>query len=110
MAGFPLILANIFGNAEGMLIVGILVLLLFGGQKIPELMRGLGKGMGELKKGMEEGRLHFEQALHAEPDKPAEAVVAPEVKPVAEALPRNTPDQAETSTPEPTSETKSSAS
>lgn len=31
------------------LLVVLLVLLLFGGKKIPELMRGLGKGMKEFK-------------------------------------------------------------
>jgi sec-independent protein translocase protein TatA len=31
-----------------------LALLFFGGKKIPELMRGLGKGVGEFKKGMRE--------------------------------------------------------
>jgi sec-independent protein translocase protein TatA len=37
------------GPAEILLIVAI-VLLLFGGRKIPELMRGLGQGMREFKK------------------------------------------------------------
>jgi sec-independent protein translocase protein TatA len=32
----------------------IVVLLLFGGQKIPEMMRGLGRGMKEFKQGMNE--------------------------------------------------------
>lgn len=36
------------GTTEIILIV-IVVLLLFGGKKIPELMRGLGKGMKEFK-------------------------------------------------------------
>ncbi|TVQ85770.1 MAG: twin-arginine translocase TatA/TatE family subunit [Bacteroidetes bacterium] len=31
------------------IIIAIIVLLLFGGRKIPELMRGLGKGMREFK-------------------------------------------------------------
>jgi sec-independent protein translocase protein TatA len=35
------------------LVLGV-VLLLFGGQKIPEMMRGLGSGMREFKKGMNE--------------------------------------------------------
>jgi sec-independent protein translocase protein TatA len=30
------------------------VVLIFGGQKIPEMMRGLGQGVKELKKGMNE--------------------------------------------------------
>ena len=37
-----------FGPFEILLIVG-LILLLFGGKKIPELMRGLGKGINEFK-------------------------------------------------------------
>lgn len=32
----------------------VLVLLLFGGKKIPELMRGLGKGVKSFKEGMKE--------------------------------------------------------
>jgi sec-independent protein translocase protein TatA len=38
------------GPFEIFIIVAI-ILLLFGGKKIPELMRGLGKGMNEFKKG-----------------------------------------------------------
>ena len=37
-------------------IVIVVILSFFGGTKIPELMRGVGKGMGEFKKGMEEGK------------------------------------------------------
>ncbi len=37
------------GPTEIILIVAV-VLLLFGGRKIPELMRGLGQGMREFKK------------------------------------------------------------
>ncbi|RDC57571.1 twin-arginine translocase TatA/TatE family subunit [Pedobacter chinensis] len=33
------------------IIIAIVVLLLFGGKKIPELMRGLGKGVKEFKDG-----------------------------------------------------------
>lgn len=40
------------GTTEIMLIAGVL-LLLFGGKKIPELMKGLGKGINEFKKGKE---------------------------------------------------------
>ena len=36
------------------LLIALVVLLLFGGKKIPELMRGLGKGVSEFKKGKEE--------------------------------------------------------
>lgn len=36
------------------IILALLVLLLFGGKKIPELMRGLGKGIRSFKEGMKE--------------------------------------------------------
>ncbi len=38
------------GTTELMLIAGI-ALLLFGGKKLPEMMRGLGQGVSEFKKG-----------------------------------------------------------
>lgn len=44
-----------FGTQE-MIIVVVLVLLLFGGTKIPQLMRGVGRGVGELQKGLDEGK------------------------------------------------------
>ncbi len=40
------------GGSEWLLIA-LVVLLLFGGKKIPELMKGLGKGVSEFKKGKE---------------------------------------------------------
>ncbi|MBP9986785.1 MAG: twin-arginine translocase TatA/TatE family subunit [Bacteroidales bacterium] len=36
------------------IIILFVVVLLFGGKKIPELMRGVGKGVKEFKKGMKE--------------------------------------------------------
>ena len=36
------------------LAIALVVLLLFGGKKIPELMRGLGKGVKSFKQGMKE--------------------------------------------------------
>ena len=36
------------------IIIALVVLLLFGGKKIPELMRGLGKGVKSFKEGMNE--------------------------------------------------------
>ncbi len=41
------------GTGEIVLIVAV-ILLLFGGRKIPELMRGLGKGVKSFKQGMNE--------------------------------------------------------
>ena len=41
-------LAFAFGGQE-ILVVLVIVLLLFGGRKIPELMKGMGKGIKEFK-------------------------------------------------------------
>ena len=41
---------NKFG-VPGIILILAVVLLLFGGKKIPELMRGLGKGVKEFKEG-----------------------------------------------------------
>ncbi len=49
------------GTTELMLIAGI-GLLLFGGKKLPELMRGLGQGVSEFKKGAKEVTEPFEEA------------------------------------------------
>ncbi len=43
-----------FGVTEIILIV-LALLLLFGGRKIPELMRGLGQGLHEFKKASQQG-------------------------------------------------------
>ncbi|MBD5389915.1 twin-arginine translocase TatA/TatE family subunit [bacterium] len=39
-------------GGQEILIIAIVVLLLFGGRKIPELMKGLGKGIKSFKEGM----------------------------------------------------------
>lgn len=48
-----LLLFQNFGLWE-VVIIALVVLLLFGGKKIPELMSGLGKGVKSFKKGMSE--------------------------------------------------------
>jgi sec-independent protein translocase protein TatA len=45
-----------------LLIILAIVVLLFGGAKIPQLMRGVGQGMGEFKKGLKEGKEHEDEA------------------------------------------------
>jgi sec-independent protein translocase protein TatA len=44
----------LFGNfgAPEWIIIAFVILLLFGGKKIPELMKGLGKGVRSFKDGM----------------------------------------------------------
>ena len=39
---------------QGILVIALIVLLLWGGKKIPELMHGLGKGVKSFKEGMNE--------------------------------------------------------
>jgi sec-independent protein translocase protein TatA len=53
MAMIPgIILIFGLGTTE-LLLIALVVLLLFGGKKIPELMQGLGKGVKSFKDGME---------------------------------------------------------
>ena len=46
-----LIFLGILGTGE-IVIIAIVVLLLFGGKKIPELMKGIGKGVKNFKDGV----------------------------------------------------------
>lgn len=46
-----LLLFGGLGTGE-ILIIALIVLLLFGGKKIPELMKGIGKGVRHFKEGM----------------------------------------------------------
>ena len=48
-----LLLFQNFGIWE-VLIIAFVVLLLFGGRKIPEIMKGLGKGVKSFKEGMKD--------------------------------------------------------
>ncbi|MBO5693445.1 MAG: twin-arginine translocase TatA/TatE family subunit [Tidjanibacter sp.] len=38
------------------IVIALVILLLFGGKKIPELMRGIGKGVRSFKEGMNEAK------------------------------------------------------
>jgi sec-independent protein translocase protein TatA len=67
-------MTNLYGFALGaqeIILILVVVILLFGGRKIPELMRGVGRGMGELQKGLEEGRKQMsaitQEAASSEP-------------------------------------------
>ncbi len=51
-----LIILGAIGAPE-IIIILIIVILLFGGRKIPELMKGIGQGMKEFKKASREGDL-----------------------------------------------------
>lgn len=55
-----MLLGNILGlvpcmiGTTELILIGALVLLLFGGKKLPELMKGLGQGVRSFKQGMNE--------------------------------------------------------
>lgn len=44
----------LFIGTSELLLIAALVLLLFGGKKLPEMMRGLGQGVKSFKEGMKE--------------------------------------------------------
>lgn len=62
MNGF--VIAGMIGGWEMVAILAVVVLI-FGGKKIPELMRGLGKGVSEFKKGVKEA----ENSVNEDKDK-----------------------------------------
>ncbi len=56
-------------SAGEILIVFFVILLLFGGKKLPELARGLGKGIREFKDASQGIRKEIETEIDAEGDK-----------------------------------------
>jgi len=63
MLAYPLFI----GTWE-IVIICFVILLLFGGKKLPELMSGIGKGVKSFKKGLNEVDEQLNQAIE-EPDK-----------------------------------------
>lgn len=68
MVAYPLIM---IGTWEIVAIV-LLVVLLFGGKKIPELMKGLGKGVKSFKEGMNEVEKEVKDAVQEDDPKKEE--------------------------------------
>ena len=64
------LLLGVFGPWQIVAIV-LVVLLLFGGKKIPELMKGLGKGVKSFKQGMQEADKEI-QEIKQEIEAPAQ--------------------------------------
>ncbi len=50
------------GGSE-MIFIGLVILLLFGAKKIPELMKGLGKGIREFKDASKEVKDNIEKSI-----------------------------------------------
>ena len=59
----PLFIGSL--GMQEVLLIALVVLLLFGGKKIPELMKGLGKGVRSFKEGMN----NMEKEIEDEPIK-----------------------------------------
>ena len=79
-----------------LLIILVIILLLFGAKKLPELAKGLGKSMKEFKKAAQEVQDDFTEAMDTaeakkQPDNAAAKTAAPEPTPAPAATPEPTP-------------------
>lgn len=68
----------LFIGTTELLLIGGIALLLFGGKKLPEMMRGLGQGVREFKKGVNEVKAPLDG--EAEPEEAGISPVSPEGK------------------------------
>ena len=68
-----------FAMLNGWEIVGILVivLILFGAKRLPELARGLGQGIKEFKKSSREVTEELQSAIHDDPPPPPQRKLPP---------------------------------
>ena len=57
----------LFIGTTEIIVIGAVALLIFGGKKLPELMRGLGKGVKEFKDGMNDKNDSQEENADQEP-------------------------------------------
>ena len=80
LAIYPLMI----GTTEIVLLAAV-ALLLFGGKKLPQLMRSMGKGVKEFKEGVQGAPEHFQEGMNEgeetikEPEKPANHTAAAQV-------------------------------
>lgn len=68
----------LFIGTTELLLIGGIALLLFGGKKLPEMMRGLGQGVREFKKGVNEVKAPLD--VEAESEEDGAAPAGPEEK------------------------------
>ena len=59
------------GTTEIVLLAGV-ALLLFGGKKLPEMMRNMGKGVKEFKEGVQGAPKEFEAGMNQQEEKTSE--------------------------------------
>ena len=67
-----LLLLGFLPSVSEWIIIALVILLLFGGKKIPALMRGLGKGVKSFKDGVNEAKEEINKAKD-EIDAPADS-------------------------------------
>lgn len=65
-------LFSMLGTTE-MLVIAVVVLILFGAKKVPELMKGVGTGIKEFKKASRDVQDELERAVHEQPSTPPPA-------------------------------------
>lgn len=63
----PLLIGGL--GMQEVLVIALVVLLFFGGKKIPELMNGLGKGIRSFKEGMNDIKKDIEEEPKADDKK-----------------------------------------
>lgn len=70
MAFIATIIPLFLGNLRGWewIIIILVILLLFGGKKIPELMRGLGKGVHSFKQGLQDAKDEINRPVDTDSD------------------------------------------
>ena len=67
-----LLLLGFLPSGSEWIIIALVILLLFGGKKIPELMRGLGKGVKSFKDGVNDAKEELNKAKE-DLDQPADS-------------------------------------
>lgn len=72
LINLPLFLGNLRGMQ--LVIIILVILLLFGGKKIPELMRSMGKGVHAFKQGLADAKEEINKPVESpkSPEKPQE--------------------------------------
>lgn len=72
----PVLLLSMPGGSEWILIV-LVILLFFGGKKIPDLMRGIGKGMREFNDAKEHVKNEIDKGMNEKEPIPSSSSSSP---------------------------------